>query len=74
LILTEVALAARLSIMLYSQALSGVGHYVRSFEIARALSQRHEVQLVDGGRRVPRAADNEVRRLVLPRSRRDCAA
>jgi len=60
-------LAARLSIMLYSQALSGVGHYVRSFEIARALSQRHEVQLVDGGRRVPRAADNEVRRLVLPR-------
>lgn len=60
-------MAARLSILVYSQALSGVGHYVRSFEIARALAQRHDVLLVDGGRRVPRAADNEVRRLALPR-------
>lgn len=60
-------MSARLSILIYSQALSGVGHYVRSFEIARALAHRHEVQLVDGGRRVPRAADHEVRRLVLPR-------
>jgi predicted glycosyltransferase len=60
-------LTVRLSILIYSQALSGVGHYVRSFEIARALGRYHDVQLVDGGRRVPRAADNEVRRLVLPR-------
>jgi predicted glycosyltransferase len=67
LILTERALAARLSILMYAQTLSGVGHYVRSFEIARALGQRHDVQLVDGGRRVPRPAEHEVQRLELPR-------
>ena len=60
-------MAERLSIMIYAQALSGVGHYVRSFEIARALGRRHQVHLIDGGRRVPRPGEHEVQRLEVPR-------
>ena len=44
----------RLRILLYGQSLSGTGHFVRVWEIARALAARHEVHLVDGGRPVPR--------------------
>jgi predicted glycosyltransferase len=40
--------------LLYSQHLSGTGHFVRTFEIARALAEVHEVYLVDGGRPIPR--------------------
>jgi predicted glycosyltransferase len=65
--------AARLSVLIYAQALSGVGHYVRSFEIARALSRGHDVRLVDGGRYVPRPAEHEVQRLELPRMVRGAA-
>lgn len=40
--------------LLYSQHLSGSGHFVRTFEIARALAEAHEVYMIDGGRPVPR--------------------
>jgi predicted glycosyltransferase len=43
-----------LRIVLYGQSLSGTGHFVRIYEIARALAARHEVHLIDGGRPVPR--------------------
>jgi predicted glycosyltransferase len=39
----------------HAQSLSGVGHFVRAFEIARALGERHEVHMLDGGWPVPRA-------------------
>ncbi len=39
---------------LYCQHLAGTGHFVRTHEIALALSEQHEVYLVDGGRPVPR--------------------
>ena len=39
---------------MHAQHLSGVGHYVRSLEIARALRYRgHEVWITDGGKPVP---------------------
>lgn len=60
-------MSGRLTVLLYAQALSGVGHYVRSFEIARSLARDHAVLLVDGGRRVPRPGADEVPRLQLPR-------
>ena len=44
----------RLKVVLYGQSLSGTGHFVRIYELARALAVRHEVHLVDGGRAVPR--------------------
>jgi predicted glycosyltransferase len=44
----------RLRIVLYGQSLSGTGHFVRIYEIARALATRHDVHLIDGGRPVPR--------------------
>ena len=44
-----------LRILLYGQSLSGTGHFVRIYEIARALAARHEVHLIDGGRPVPRS-------------------
>jgi len=50
-----------LSILIYAQHLSGIGHFVRAFEIARALSSDHRVYLVDGGRSFPHAgADIEL--------------
>ena len=54
--------------LLYSQHLSGTGHFVRTFEIARALASRHDVYLVDGGRPVPRATSpHSFARITLPR-------
>lgn len=53
---------------LYCQHLSGTGHFVRTYEIARALAERHDVHLVDGGRPIPRPPAGERLRLVpLPR-------
>jgi predicted glycosyltransferase len=54
--------------LLYCQHLSGAGHYVRTFEIARALAEAHEVHLIDGGRPVPRSSTGLLPRLIpLPR-------
>lgn len=61
----------RLRILLYVQHLSGVGHYVRIGEIAKALARRHDVTLTDGGRPVPRAGMERVTMLPLPRIRRE---
>jgi predicted glycosyltransferase len=56
-----------LRLLLYSQHLSGTGHYIRTFEIARALAANHDVTLVEGGRNVPRRSHGvEINRLSLP--------
>jgi len=60
-------MAGRVSVFFYVQTLSGAGHYIRSFEIARELARKHNVLLVDGGRHIPRPAETEVPRLELPR-------
>jgi predicted glycosyltransferase len=60
-------MCGRVSVFFYVQTLSGAGHYIRSFEIARELARRHDVLLVDGGRHIPRPAETEVPRLELPR-------
>lgn len=61
-------MARRKRFLLYSQHLSGTGHFVRTFEIACALASRHDVYLVDGGRPVPRPAPRySFTRLTLPR-------
>ena len=53
---------------LYTQHLSGTGHFVRIFELARALAERNDVYLVDGGRLVPRQNSTiPIKKLVLPR-------
>ena len=53
--------------LLYSQHLSGTGHFVRTFEIARALAEDNEVYLVDGGRPVPRQEPNiPFKKIALP--------
>jgi predicted glycosyltransferase len=54
-------------ILVYAQHLSGVGHYVRTFEIARALASQHEVHWVEGGRPVPHAPCPQLRLVELPR-------
>lgn len=59
--------AHRLRILFYVQHLSGVGHYVRSLEIARALAETHEVTLTEGGREVPHTNIPLLQRLSLPR-------
>jgi predicted glycosyltransferase len=60
--------ARRRRIVLYSQSLSGAGHFVQTYEIARALASAHDVYLVDGGRPIPRApARHPMSRLPLPR-------
>lgn len=60
-------MAARRRIVLYSQSLSGAGHFVQTYEIARALAPAHDVHLVDGGRPIPRApAGHPMSRLPLP--------
>jgi predicted glycosyltransferase len=41
-------------VLIHVQSLSGAGHFVRAFEIARALAERHEVFMTDGGWPVPR--------------------
>lgn len=45
-----------MNVLFYCQHLSGTGHFVRSYEICRALAERHDVWLTDGGRHVPRPA------------------
>ncbi|MBT8421157.1 MAG: hypothetical protein KJO08_09880 [Gammaproteobacteria bacterium] len=60
-----------LRILIYAQHLSGVGHYVRTFEIARALASHHEVYWVEGGRPVPHAPCSALRIVELPRIQRD---
>jgi len=55
--------------LLYCQHLSGAGHFVRTYEIARALAQQHEVYVVDGGLPVPRRSA-PITLVPLPRIRR----
>lgn len=57
-------------ILIYAQHLSGVGHYVRTYEIARALAPHHEVHWVEGGRPVPHRLCPSLRVVELPRIRR----
>ncbi len=59
--------ARRLRILLYAQHLSGVGHYVRTLEIARALGACHDVRLIEGGRPVPRSRPPGVAFVPVPR-------
>jgi len=47
-------MSGRLRCFLYSQPLLGTGHFVRTFEIARALARCHDVFMVDGCRPIPR--------------------
>ncbi len=56
----------RLHLLLHAQALTGVGHYVRMREIARALAVRHEVHLLQAGRPVPGELPAGVMPLALP--------
>ncbi|MGR8980721.1 MAG: glycosyltransferase family protein [Gammaproteobacteria bacterium] len=58
----------KLRVFIYAQHLSGVGHYVRSLEIARALRARgHEVWITDGGMPVPHPEVAGLVSLELPR-------
>jgi predicted glycosyltransferase len=55
----------------HAQSLSGVGHFVRAFEIARALGECHEVHVVEGGWPVPRARRPDgVQSIAIPRIQR----
>ncbi|MEC4895520.1 MAG: glycosyltransferase [Oscillatoria sp. PMC 1051.18] len=59
---------------LYSQHLSGTGHFVRTYEIACALAEEYEVYLSDGGRPVPRPrAIASLKLITLPRIYRSTA-
>lgn len=57
-------------ILVYAQHLSGVGHYVRTYEIARALSAENEVYWIEGGRPVPHRPAQGLRVIELPRIQR----
>ncbi len=57
----------RLRILLHSQHLTGVGHFVRMREIARSLVSRHDVYMVDGGRPVPGADAGGATPVEVPR-------
>jgi len=56
---------SQMKIILYSQNIWGVGHFFRSLEICRALSQ-HEVILIIGGDRVDVPLPPHVRPIQLP--------
>jgi len=57
-----------LRILSHVQSLSGVGHFVRGLEVARALGARHEVHLIDGGWPVPHgSAPDGIRFVEIPR-------
>jgi predicted glycosyltransferase len=43
-------------IVIYCQSLQGVGHFVRSQEIARHLANSHAVWFISGGRHIPSAS------------------
>jgi predicted glycosyltransferase len=49
-------MAHRKRFLFYSQHVVGGGHFVRTCEIARAIAERHDVYIVDGGRPIPRPA------------------
>ena len=57
-------------ILVYAQHLSGVGHYVRTYEIARALATGHQVTWIEGGRPVPHRPCAALEVVELPRIRR----
>lgn len=60
-------------VLIYTQALLGTGHFVRCYEIARALAQAEgrQVHLVDGSRAVPRPdGPPAIKLLSLPRVHR----
>ena len=46
-------MSARSSLLFYCQHSLGMGHLVRSFALARALAERHDVVFVNGGRFPP---------------------
>ena len=58
-------MADRLRIFCYAQHLSGVGHIVRTQQIAVALASRHQVAILDGGREVP--FPQGLQRVMVPR-------
>lgn len=64
----------RLRVLMYAQHLSGVGHYVRSRELARALAPHHDIHMFEGGRPVPGPALSGVGVIELPRIARSGAA
>lgn len=58
----------RQRVLIYVQHLSGTGHFVRMFEIARELARDNDVHLVCGGRDVPRRESPwPIRRIELPK-------
>lgn len=59
-----------LRVLFYVQHLSGVGHYVRTLEIAKAMSRHHQVWMLDGGQPVPRPDFGQIQKLPLPRIQR----
>ncbi len=61
----------RKRILLYVQHLTGSGHFVRTFELARALATQHDVWLLDGGHPVPRPpVEQPFNFVTLPRIHR----
>ena len=57
----------KIRLFLYSQHLSGTGHFVRTYEIARVLAEHHDVYMLQGGRPVPRSkAESPISTLNLP--------
>jgi len=67
--MTLLAHDRRLRVLMYVQHLTGVGHFVRVGEIAKALAVRHEVMITDGGAPAPRPGLEAVTALPLPRIR-----
>lgn len=59
--------AARPRVLVYAQHLSGVGHYVRTYEIARALTTQFEVHWIEGGRPVPHRVCKSIEVIDIPR-------
>jgi predicted glycosyltransferase len=45
--------SAKPSVLIHCQYVYGIGHYVRALELARGLSERFEIFLLNGGERVP---------------------
>lgn len=62
--------AARPRVLIYAQHLSGVGHYVRTYEIARALTTQFEVHWIEGGRFVPHRSCASIEVIDIPRIQR----
>ena len=59
--------AARPRVLVYAQHLSGVGHYVRAYEISRALTSRFEVHWIEGGRPVLHRSCESIEVIGIPR-------